>query len=61
MATQLKLFGEEKIPEWGPVQWPEVDPMHLWRLALFEFDEKRFRQGWRPWHKKGKQNDSSDR
>jgi hypothetical protein len=61
MVTQLTLFGKEESVKQEPVQYPEIDSTQIWRIALYDYNEKKFRMGWRPWHKKGKQNDSSSR
>ncbi|MET0786928.1 MAG: hypothetical protein ABWY25_09495 [Paenisporosarcina sp.] len=63
MITQLTLWDTREKKEYQVkyVVVREVDFLYEWKLAVKEYDLKRWKEGWRPWHKEGKQNDSSSR
>lgn len=34
-----------------PFKMDEIDSFQMWKLAVYQFDNKRWSKGWRPWHK----------
>jgi len=55
IETQLTLWDvpdNSNTPDSKP---NALDSAHIWKLAVAQYDQKRYREGWRPWHKKGDQ------
>lgn len=48
-STQLTFWDVEQSEP--PIKMDELDSVHIWQTAVSKFDTKRWREGWRPWHK----------
>lgn len=49
-TSQLQFWDSEDESE-PQIKMDELDSVHIWSLAVHQFDTKRWRAGWRPWHK----------
>ena len=49
--VQLTLWDMQTIPSRRSLPQEEWDSMFMWRTAIAAFDHKRWKNGWRPWHK----------
>lgn len=49
---QLRLWDDEEEPT-PQIKMDELDTVHIWKLAVSKFDSKRWREGWRPWNRRG--------